>query len=65
MGTRPIHMLPVYVGLGLGFIFDSMGLMGFAAGMGVVLVIGNVRCRAPHYRYRVRDAGPREDEVSE
>jgi hypothetical protein len=65
LGTRPVHIAPPFaIGL-LGVVLNIDWLMAFAVGMLLMLLIGNVRCRAPYYRYRVRDPGPREDETRE
>ena len=63
LGTKLSH-LSIPVGLLLiGMAAGVTWLQAFATGMVVVLLFGNMRCRAPSYRWRVRDPGPRAEEI--
>lgn len=64
LGTKMIHDLPALLIIGVGLVLDNAVMMAFAAGMLVVLLFGNIRCRAPFYRWRVKDPGPRHEDDS-
>jgi len=63
LGTKMSHNIPAFAAMGVGIALDVTWLQAFAAGMLVVNLYSNMRCRAPHYRWRVREPGPREGDT--
>jgi len=65
LGTKMIHQIPGWLFIVIGILAGSPAVQGVGVGIMLTLLVGNMRCRAPYYRYRIRDAGPQAAELQE